>query len=343
MRENGRLHKDVDLQKLAEQSKNFSGAEIEGLVKSAASFALYGSVDITKEKVEAKIDTDNIIVTMAHFERALSEVIPAFGTQDDELKTLMRGQLHEYSPEFVKLLNTGRTWCQQCQASDNSPLLSVLLEGESGSGKTALAAKLATDANFPYTKVISPEMYISYTENAKCTAINKVFEDAYKSPASLIVIDNIERLLEYVPMGPRFSNQVLQTLLILIKKLPPTEGRKLMVIATTSSLGVLKDLEFKQAFNAIAKVPQLSKPEHIIKLFESVRAPIEKDELDKIANSLVQNRAISVKQLLMVIEMAKQGVQTITADRFMECVHDAGLEIGDSSKMSFDMGDSKTS
>jgi hypothetical protein len=35
--------------------------------------------------------------------------------------------------------------------------------------------------------------------------------------------DNIERLLDYVPIGPRFSNQVLQTLLVLMKKLPPHE------------------------------------------------------------------------------------------------------------------------
>jgi len=39
---------DVDIEELARLTKNFSGAEIEGLVKSAASFALYGKVDVTK-------------------------------------------------------------------------------------------------------------------------------------------------------------------------------------------------------------------------------------------------------------------------------------------------------
>jgi vesicle-fusing ATPase len=48
-----------------------------------------------------------------------------------------------------------------------------------------------------------------------------VFEDAYKSPLSLIVLDDIERLLEFVHIGPRFSNTVLQALLVLIKKKPP--------------------------------------------------------------------------------------------------------------------------
>ncbi len=38
----------------------------------------------------------------------------------------------------------------------------------------------------------------------------QVFEDAYKSPMSIIILDDIERLLEYVAIGPRFSNAVLQ-------------------------------------------------------------------------------------------------------------------------------------
>lgn len=40
MRENGKLGPDVDIAELARQTRNFSGAEISGLVKSASSFAL---------------------------------------------------------------------------------------------------------------------------------------------------------------------------------------------------------------------------------------------------------------------------------------------------------------
>lgn len=39
MRENNFLAPDVDLDDLADRTKNYSGAEIEGLVKSAASYA----------------------------------------------------------------------------------------------------------------------------------------------------------------------------------------------------------------------------------------------------------------------------------------------------------------
>ena len=40
MRANGKLGKDVDIEELAKITKNFSGAELEGLVRAAQSCAL---------------------------------------------------------------------------------------------------------------------------------------------------------------------------------------------------------------------------------------------------------------------------------------------------------------
>lgn len=53
------------------------------------------------------------------------------------------------------------------------------------------------------------------------TLFMQIFDDAYKSQLSCVVVDDIERLLDYVPIGPRFSNLVLQALLVLLKKPPP--------------------------------------------------------------------------------------------------------------------------
>jgi len=45
--------------------------------------------------------------------------------------------------------------------------LTVLLEGVSGSGKTALAAKLAIESDFLFVKMISPEMFVGKPDFAK--------------------------------------------------------------------------------------------------------------------------------------------------------------------------------
>jgi vesicle-fusing ATPase len=74
-------------------------------------------------------------------------------------------------------------------------LVSILLHGPSGSGKTALAATIAQTSQFPFIKLISPDSMVGFGEAQKVAAISKVFSDSYKSPLSVIVVDNLERLL----------------------------------------------------------------------------------------------------------------------------------------------------
>lgn len=112
-------------------------------------------------------------------------------------------------------------------------------------------------SEFPFIKLISPEAMVGFGEVAKMNQISKVFADAYKSPLSCIVIDSIERLLDWVQIGPRFSNNILQTLLVLLKK-PPPKGHKLLVVATTSQKSILQDMEMIDSFNAHMYVPRIT-------------------------------------------------------------------------------------
>jgi vesicle-fusing ATPase len=132
----------------------------------------------------------------------------------------MNGIIH-FSPFIERILDDGQLFIDQVRQSERTPLISLLLHGPPGSGKTALAATIAMASEFPFVKLISPDTLLGMSESAKMGAITKVFNDSNKSPFSVIVVDNIERILEYVPIGPRFSNGVLQTLLVLLKKNPP--------------------------------------------------------------------------------------------------------------------------
>lgn len=93
-------------------------------------------------------------------------------------------------------------------------------------------------------------------QEPKVSMIAKVFEDAYKSPLSIIILDDIERLIEYVRIGPRFSNLILQTLLVLVKRSPP-KGKKLLVIGTTSEGDILESMGLLESFNVHLEVPKL--------------------------------------------------------------------------------------
>ena len=158
-----------------------------------------------------------------------------------------------------------------------------MLEGENGSGKTALAAKIAIDSGFPFVKMISPEQFVGFTDFAKVQAIAKVFEDAYKSPLSLIVLDDIERLLEFVHIGPRFSNAVLQSLLVLIKKKPPNPERKLLIIGTTSMRDILSELEVLSCFNTTVHNPNVHTAQELSTILSNFNCTAE--EVQEIGNS----------------------------------------------------------
>eukprot|EP00808_Paulinella_micropora_P019347 g17532.t1 len=323
MRASGRLGEDVDLLKLAELTRNFSGAEIEGVVKSASSYALYGSVDVTKNQSAptAKEDLDAIKVSMGDFLRALDEVEPAFGVQEDELKNLIRTPLFSHSPHFAKLMHTGRNLIQSVKSSENTPLLSMLLEGGPGCGKTAIAAQLALESQFPFIKLISPEHMVGMRDDQKAMDIAKVFDDAYKSPMSLVILDNLERLLEYVAIGPRFSNAVLQVLLVVLKRLPPVLGRKLVIIATSGTPRVLHDLGLESCMNVRLDVPSLTEPAHVAAVIRETG--LKCSDADAVAASAPF--PIGIKPLLLMLEMAKQEVGTVTPEALQQACKDAGL------------------
>ena len=48
------------------------------------------------------------------------------------------------------------------------------VSGPPHSGKTALAAKIAEESNFPFIKICSPDKMIGFSETAKCQAMKKV-------------------------------------------------------------------------------------------------------------------------------------------------------------------------
>ena len=304
---NGHLDPDVNLGEMAHRSKNFSGAEINGLIRSATSWALNRHV---KGGTMAQIsdDVESVTVKNADFEHAFEEVKPAFGVSEDELQDCLIQGIMQYSPFIDNILQEGSLIVKQ--VADVTPLYTAVLHGPPGSGKTALAAKIALDSGYPFVKLLSPNNMVGYNESMKIAHIQRVFEDAYKSPLSVIVIDNIERILSWSSIGPRFENGVLQALMILLKKLPPT-GRRLCCLATTGERSIMQQLDVWAYFDSDIAVPTVGSYEELAYVMQESGAFNNSDlqrsiqELQGLTNGSDRVH-VGVKRILKGIETAQQ-------------------------------------
>jgi len=82
------------------------------------------------------LNPDNIRINRSDFMAALQEVKPAFGVSEETLENCMANGIVDFGPDFKKLLGTCKLLIDQCRNSSRTPLISCLLDGPVGSGKT---------------------------------------------------------------------------------------------------------------------------------------------------------------------------------------------------------------
>ena len=321
---NNVMGSDVDILELAHLTKNFSGAEIGGLIKSATSFAFNRHVKVGT-MAGVSNDVEDLKVVREDFMSALDEVKSAFGVSEEELESAMRAGILQFSPHIDNILKDGSMFVDLVKTSPTEPLLSVLLHGPPGSGKSALAARIAKDSEFPFIKLVSAENMIGFSEAAKVQYLNKIFSDAYKSPQNIVVIDNIERIIEWVPIGPRFSNIVLQALMVLLTKQPPTP-RRLLIIGTTSQRSILRQLDLQQSFTRELAVPSVKSFTELATILQQTEAFGPRTE-EHIRGSLNELKSITgseevglgIKKVLLAIGEAQQDKENAPG-RFAEVI-----------------------
>ncbi|KAH7317280.1 hypothetical protein BKA65DRAFT_466250 [Rhexocercosporidium sp. MPI-PUGE-AT-0058] len=156
---------------------------------------------------------------------------------------------------------------------------------------------------------------VGFGEMQKIQYLNKVFQDAYKSPQNIIVVDNIERIIGWAPIGATFSNAVLQAVMVLMTKQPPG-GQRLLILGTTSQRSVLKQLDLQQIFNRELAVPAVNSYDELGKILQEVQAFDSQADLAESINELRDRTGLDVvgvgiKKVLLAISEARQEVGNV--------------------------------
>lgn len=121
MRDFKKINPDVNLADLAGKTKNFSGAELEGLVRAAQSTAMNRLI-----KAASKVEVDpeaisKLLVNHDDFLHALAnDVKPAFGTATEALETYLSRGVINWGTPVSSLLEDGKLYTQQARSPEGS-------------------------------------------------------------------------------------------------------------------------------------------------------------------------------------------------------------------------------
>jgi vesicle-fusing ATPase len=214
---------DLGEKGMAATTEHFSGAELAGLVRSAASFALARTVeqqDTNEEEVG--------VVSEADLKQALKEVRPALGKQDDVLRMRFPLGISRYNSSMMRITRDLERFTAPVH-SDAPRLQSLLLvgAGNGGAGATALAAWAAAEASSKgssdYVRFVTSLDVLSAEsgggDEARAAALVDRFAEAREMSHSLLVLDDVDQLCAGTGPGG-YSSVMIATLRALLRSPP---------------------------------------------------------------------------------------------------------------------------
>lgn len=308
MRNENLLSPDVSMDELAELTKNYSGAEIAGVVRAASQTGLTRKTSINKDSGNVSYDDKKqLLITRADFMEALQDVRPAFGVAEETLQRCISNGVIPFSPTVKMLMAEGEKLVEAVKVSGDS-LMSALFYGPPQSGKSAIAASVALASQFPFVKLVTAENMIGMGEQQKVAHIQQVFADAYRSETSVVVIDDIETIIEWSDVGPRFSNLLVNSLRTIIRQRPPSD-RPLLVMGTTSRYDVLDRLDMTSLFTKRLFVNTIASTDELGQVMEAQNFLSPQERLQVLSEIRRQTGSevigIGIKTLLSLITLTK--------------------------------------
>lgn len=230
MKGNNMLSKNVDFDLLSNNTQNFSGAEIEAVVKNASNIALYEKLsnDVNADNVKVRSinyengnnnnnlnnnnsEIENIVISKEHFEIAIKKITPAFGNSLNRINKIIPTNIIESNNgKYEEILNF---------LTSSSKFKKLLVSGNIGTGKTMVLGYFAKKLNIGFTKLITCADILGMDERQKINLLSTIINDAHITEESLIILDDVDILIDYLELGNNitFSNRTYQTLITILK------------------------------------------------------------------------------------------------------------------------------
>ncbi|MCC5998035.1 MAG: CDC48 family AAA ATPase [Thermofilum sp.] len=306
------LAKDVDLEKLAEITHGYVGADIAALCREAAMKALrrvLPKIDLEREEIPVEV-LETIEVTMEDFMNAYREITPsALREIEVEVPTVRWtdiGGLEEVKQQLREAVEWPLKYPDSFRRLGIDPPKGILLYGPPGTGKTLLAKAVATESEANFVSIKGPEVFSKWVGESE-RAVRELFRKARQVAPSIIFIDEIDALAPMrglVSTDSGVTERVVSQLLTEIDGLERLEG--VVVIAATNRPDIID--------------PALLRPGRFDRLIY-VPPPDEKARLEILK---VHTRRMPLAEDVDLLEIAKKTEGYTGAD-IEVLVREAGL------------------
>ena len=239
------LAENVDVNKLAEITHGFVGADLEALAREAAMSAL--------RKILPKIDFElaeipyetllKLEVTMDNFLEALKEIEPSaireVFVEVPDVKWSDVGGLEDIKQELKEAIEWPLKYPDVFKKANTNPPKGILLYGKPGTGKTLLAKAVANESGVNFTSIKGPQLISRYVGESE-RGVRETFKKAKHAAPTILFLDEIDSL---VPRRGSSSTDAHVTERVISQFLTEMDGieelKGVVVLAATNRLDLV--------------------------------------------------------------------------------------------------------
>ena len=257
------LAAEVSLEKLAEITHGFVGADLEALAREAAMSALRKILPkIDFEMAEIPYETlMKLEVTMDNFRDALKEVEPSaireLFVEVPNVKWDDIGGLENVKEELKEAVEWPLKYADVFEKAGTNPPKGMLLYGIPGTGKTLLAKAVATESGVNFISVKGPALISKYVGESE-KGIREVFKTAKQASPTILFFDEIDSI---VPKRGSSSTDAHVTERVISQFLTEMDGieelKGVVVLAATNRIDLVDPALLRSGrFDILLELPK---------------------------------------------------------------------------------------
>jgi len=190
----------VDLDRLAQITHAFVGADLEALCKEAGMVALRRYLSLEGENhLDAMLaNPEQLQITMEDFLTALREIEPTatreFYTERSTVKWHHIGGLKRIKETLLSIVDWPHKYPEFFNEGKVLPPRGILFSGPSGTGKTLMAKALAGETGLNFISISGPILFSKWLGESE-KALHQIFKKAKQSAPCILFFDEIDALV----------------------------------------------------------------------------------------------------------------------------------------------------